>query len=325
MGVYVHSGLRILQCRHCRAYLATLDLNGHMVAHGLSIDRALIDKATLLCRELRLYESQTDVPFPTPLGPPIQHLSSVPGYLCRQAGCGYAVVNHEGMTKHEQKKHGLASLHRDLHTRSRFALQVLFPRRRTYTAVDLDLPASSKPDVIKYIIQEFLPVATAPPPITTATDDRGRAPLERAMQWDDLLLDIRQDRQALQNLVALRAKPTESDEGIFLRLAESVKAWCLHIHAAMKAHPARNDLERVIMYGKAPWPASGYVFLFHPSFAHFANAAASPQRQTLETSLRYQQCVLCRVRTAAALCRAPAPWPPILASTAPHHRATYSV
>lgn len=282
VSVYMHSGLRILQCRHCRAYLTTSDLNGHMVRHGISINDTLIQDAMLLCRELQLYETVHEVVFPAPMGPPIQGLPSVPGYLCRKVGCGHAVCDHATMLRHESKKHGIPGLGSEVHTRRRVALQVLLPRRKKYTAVDLDLPVSSKPDVMRHILEEFLPVANAPPPIMTATDDRGRVSLERLMAWDDLLLEIRQDREALQHLVALRAAPTENDEGIFSRLEGSVKAWCLHIEAKLKASPAKNDLERVVMYGKNPWPASKYVFLFiyHLSF----HSPFYSQRPTLGTS-----------------------------------------
>lgn len=43
----------------------------------------------------------------------------------------------------------------------------------------MDLPVSSKPDVIKCILEEFLPGARAPPPITTATDNHSCAPLTK--------------------------------------------------------------------------------------------------------------------------------------------------
>lgn len=260
VGVYIHAGLLILQCRQCRAYLATDDLKGHMKAHKISIEKARIEDAMLLCRELKIYEAQKHVLFPTPLGPPIQNLDSTPGYICRQPNCGYAVVCADSMTSHERTKHNISGCGKEMRTRKRVSLQVLFPQHKKYTAVEMDVPTSWKADVTKYISETFLPMVTAPPAILTASDDRGRTRLELKMKWDSLLLDIRGNREALQQLVDLKAMPGNDDQGIFSRLASAVKAWCKRVEDQLQRHPASNDLERVILYGDKPWPSSRYAY-----------------------------------------------------------------
>lgn len=260
VGVCAHAGLLILQCRHCRGYLAYEDIKGHMASHKIGIGQAHLDDALLLCQEIRIYKSQNDVSLPTPLGPPIQDLNHVSGYICRQPGCGYGAVSPGTMTAHESA-HGLKPLRGQVCTRKRVALQLLFQRHKRYFAVDMDLAAlSKKPDLTRYISETFLPsLIAAPTPILTAADDRGRAPLERTMKWDSLLLHVRENHETLQQLGDLKAMPCAEDEGIFSRLPRVVTAWCKRVETMMKGHPASNDLERVIILGDGPLPLSRCV------------------------------------------------------------------
>lgn len=250
-----HRGLRILRCLVCHSYLTTGSMKGHLDKHPFPISADALAAAITYCATKGIYGSQMDVPLPYPMGPPVQGIPTVLGYTCQMPTCQYAVVNLGRLRQHEKEMHSL--LPHQGPPRVQSNLQGLFANPIRYFTVNPSLSTCDEPAVPEALAADFLPMATESEAILTATDDRGRTPLDKYLQLDDLLLDTRHSRPRLANLASLKQGPQEPEAGgMYTRLAVGVKDWHKTVGQRMKGHPAKFDLERIIIYGPQTIPIS---------------------------------------------------------------------
>lgn len=254
VSMVAHQGLHILRCVVCQSYL-TSGTMGHMDKHSFSIPAPAISAAMEFCQSNGIFSTQKEVLLPRPMGPPVQGLPLVLGYTCRCVGCTYAVVDSHTMRGHERDIHKLQPYKGD--TRQRYHLQGLFSNPVRYFRVNASLSVCDAPAIIEALAVDFIPTALASEAILTASDDRGRTPLDKYLQLDDLLLDIRHSRPHLASLASLKQAPQEPEAGgMYARLAVTVKDWHKTLAQRMKGHPAKYDLERIIIYGPQTIPIS---------------------------------------------------------------------
>lgn len=256
VSLVAHTGLSILRCHICQAYLTIGTIKGHMEPHALSISADALSAAVKFCTTKNFYGAQMDVLLPHPMGPPVQGLPIVLGYSCREQGCAYAVVDSHRIRAHERDIHSLP-LYQGPPTRQRYHLQGLFSNPIRYFVVNASLSTCDEPAIIERLAADFIPAAMDSGAILTATDDRGRTPLDKYLQLDDLLLDTRHSRPRLAELASLKQGPHEPEAGgMYTRLAAAVKDWHKTVAQRMKGHPAKFDLERIIIYGPQTIPIS---------------------------------------------------------------------
>lgn len=256
VSLVAHRGLSILRCHFCRTYLTSGTIKGHMDGHGFSLNQDAIFAAVKFCQRSGIYSSQKDVLLPGPMGPPVVDLPIVLGYTCQQLECSYAVVDLHTMRTHERSIHGLPTQPTG-YTRAQCELQSLFSNPIRYFAVNTTLETCEAPAIVACLAKEFIPSTVQAQPILTASDDRGRTPLEKYLQLDDLLLDVRHSRPHLGHLASLKESHEDTeDAGLYARLDTAVNGWHLSVVTRMKGHPAKFDLERIIIYGPDTIPIS---------------------------------------------------------------------
>ncbi|KAF7965750.1 hypothetical protein HWV62_42010 [Athelia sp. TMB] len=249
VSVNMHTDLHLLRCLVCQHYLTSSNIKGHMTTHGLSIRRDALEVANNFCFEHDIFSLQKDVILPHPMGPPVQGLTTVMGYVCSLAECPYAVVDPATMAKHEQTHHMHPTLLLPA-DRKQVEVQTLFKNPARYFSVNVHAATCEDPDLADVLVRDFIPAASKPPPILTATDDRGRSPLEKHLQHDDLLLEVRKSRPDLLHLDALKQTPKTGEErDRYLRLLRVMEEWHKLIIRLLEGHPAKFDLERTIIAG----------------------------------------------------------------------------
>lgn len=253
VSLVAHRALRILRCLLCHSYLTSGTIKGHLEKHLLPISADALAAAVKFCASKSIHGSQMDVALPKPMGPPVQGLPIVLGYTCQVLMCKYAVVSLGRLRQHEKDDHFLPPYQGPPRVPSE--LQGLFTNPIRYFTVNSGLASCAEPEVIEALATDFIPMATQSEAILTASDDRGRTPLDKFLQLDDLLLDTRHSRPHLANLASLKQAPQEPEVGgMYARLAVGVKDWHKTVAQRMKGHPAKFDLERIIIYGPQTIP-----------------------------------------------------------------------
>lgn len=256
MGVTEHVGLHVLCCLTCQSYLTPSTLKTHMEKHGLSVDAVSMTHAVEYCQCAGIHKSQSDVLLPTANGPPVKFLKVVSGYRCQEDTCSHAAVDWPTLRSHEKNVHAIHG-NRSSESHPRYQLQTLFHNPIQYFVVNPSLFNSSNPSLLSALAAEFIPRATAPAPLLTPTDDRGRTPLQIELQLDDLMYDVRRSRDLLHLLSSLKnAHGKDEDDGIYTRLTKCVEDLHDALLKSMKGHQFRFDMERTIIYGLGTIPVS---------------------------------------------------------------------
>lgn len=260
VGVVMHAALRVLRCSQCLRYLTSGTLKGHMEKHKFRITSAALAAAKQVFLENRIHSKQQKVLTPLPMGPPVQDLITYIGYACRVRDCDYGAVNLEVIIRHEGKIHGLEPDGEGASERPKFTLQTLFHNPEVYFVINPALPTCANPSLVQHLAQDFIIMASEPPPIIIASNDHGRSPLEVHLAFDSLLLAVRESRESLQLLGSLKAKAgPDEDEGIYIRLNGVVSAWYDLVPTMLDGNPDHYDLERVMFHGQENIPRSRYV------------------------------------------------------------------
>lgn len=259
-GVVMHIALHVLRCCRCLKHLTSGTLKGHMASHKFRISSDAFAAAMNVCATYEIHSIQKNVLTPRPMGPPVQALPSVIGYVCAKRGCGYGAVNLDTMVKHERTAHKIQQHGEGASGRPKVTLQTLFNNPEVYFVINPALPACANPDVVQHLSENFIPIACQPPPILTPSDDHGRSPLEIHCGFDNLLLAVRESRGSLQHLGSLKAMAkADEDGGLYIRLNGTVASWYDLVPSMLDGNPVHYDLQRVMFHGRELIPRSRYV------------------------------------------------------------------
>lgn len=225
-------------------------LKGHLERHDFAQPQARALRAALAkCKEVNVPEENSDCPVPYPGGPPVEDLEVLSGYACSQVGCMHAQVSEKGMKAHQSEDH--PNKPPAFHAAS---VQHLFSLPVRYFSVEPSLLSDhldeEEMSLLECLIQATIPNATEAPPIITASDDRGRTPLENHFRWDELLLPVRKSRRMLMLLADLKQRHLKEEEkGLYTALHEAVKDWHEGIRKDLTGKLNSLDLTQFVMHG----------------------------------------------------------------------------
>lgn len=247
----LHSGLNILKCMYCPTYLASKHIRGHLDKHDFPRPSAdTLGAALELCKQHDVPSENWDCSLPYPGGPPVEEaVVDSFGLACHHQGCMYAVPGEKIMSQHQSDCHPgeLPKYHST-------AVQHLFAIPKRYFSVEPSLEfqedSQEDADLTLHLLHNIIPTAVEAQPILTASDDRGRTPIEKHFSWDQLLLPIRKSRVMLTHLADLKKRhQAQEDQGIYVKLYEATTHWVNSVGQDLDGKPNRLDLERIMIHG----------------------------------------------------------------------------
>ncbi|KAH0825828.1 hypothetical protein J3R83DRAFT_8789, partial [Lanmaoa asiatica] len=224
LGLWLHSGLKVLICRRCKVALSSKMALGHLKKqHNVIVRDTRKKDLETLCLQRAVYENPQNVNLPRAGGPPVEGIAPPVAALSCAAGgnCRYSVCDLQAMIRHGRERHqgGILAT-----TRYRGSMvQALFLGvGRIYFEVDPTLTPSSDVDTRDYLRTVFLREAGFDE-VMAADGSRDRPPLLNTTHWDQFMPEIRENVDQRRATHALKGKHTVDEHGgIFKVLQRTV-------------------------------------------------------------------------------------------------------
>ncbi|KAF8121027.1 hypothetical protein EV363DRAFT_1187412, partial [Boletus edulis] len=251
LGLWRHSGLRVLICRRCKVALSSKMAAGHLKnQHGVVVPEAGRKELQNLCTQNRVYENPHEVPLPRVGGPPVEGIAPPAAGLSCAAGsdCRYSVCDLQAMIRHGREKHKGGTLATTKYRASK--VQALFLGvGHVYFEVDPELTASSDADTRDYLRAVFLQEAGFDE-VVPADGPRDRPPLLNIMHWDEFMPEIRENVDQRRAAHALKGKHmVDEQEGIFEVLQRIVQSHHKTTREKLEHSANRFLLRKVLVNG----------------------------------------------------------------------------
>ncbi|KAG6369038.1 hypothetical protein JVT61DRAFT_1939 [Boletus reticuloceps] len=251
LGLWRHSGLRVLICRRCKVALSSKMAVGHLKKqHGIIVPEAGRKELQNLCTQNKVYENPHKVPLPRVGGPPVEGIAPPTAGLSCAAGsdCRYSVCDLQAMIRHGREEHKGGTLATTKYRASK--VQALFLGvGHVYFEVDPELTASSDADTRDYLRAVFLQEAGFDE-VVPADGPRDRPPLLNITHWDEFMPEIRENVDQRRAAHALKGKhAVDEQEGIFEVLQRTVQSHHKTTREKLEHSANRFLLRKVLVNG----------------------------------------------------------------------------